>query len=209
MGCSWDLNMNRITIIRPEKDLLETVLSDWASLILWGCRGSTSLTLADMKGSLANRLNIEIEISRSELVLYFGHGTKDKIGHPDSLLDNANIHLCSGKILISIACDTADKLGIDAINSGTKSFIGFDDVLAIYLGHPSLFGSVFTQALLPLLTGSFDVADSRDTIITHFQSLEDHYKNAGANDPNATIIWLAAHINWRGVQAHGDMSARM
>ncbi len=105
-------------------------------MILGGCRGSTTLNLIDLKGSRVNRAVVEKTISSSYLVLYFGHGSRNKIGNPNVIFDNVNIYHCSGKILIAIACDVAVELGQEAINNGAKSFLGFDDELVVYLGKP-------------------------------------------------------------------------
>jgi len=201
--------MSNITVVRPEKDNIEIILSDWAGVILGGCRGSSTINLIDLKGSAANRLQVEKDIANADLILYFGHGENHKIGSPKALLDNANIGHCANKILISIACNTANNIGQKAIHSGVKSFIGFDDILAIYLGKPSIFGAVFEQALLPLLTGNSNVSKTRDAAISLFKSIEHLYMNSGANDPNAALIWMSAHINWRGIQAYGDLDARV
>ena len=135
--------MSTATVVRPEKDHIEIILSDWAGVILGGCRGSTTLNLIDLKGNRANRTVVEKAISSSDLVLYFGHGSKDKIGNPNAIFDNVNIYHCSGKILIAVACDVAFELGQKAIKNGAKSFLGFDDELVVYLGKLSLFGSIF------------------------------------------------------------------
>lgn len=201
--------MNTVTFIRPEKDNVETVLSDWAGIIQAGCRGSIVLSLVDLKGSMADRVKVEQSIENSDVILYFGHGTKHAMGNPDALLDHANIYTCAGKILISVACETALDIGPEAINNNTRTFLGFDDELVVYLGKPGIFGSVFVQALLPLLTGSSSVMDSKDKLVTLFQTIEKHYRTSSANDPDAAIIWLAAHINWRGIQGYGDMNARI
>jgi len=204
--------MSDIGVIRPEGDNVENALSAWAGLVLAGVWGARHVSVHDLKGSSVTQSAVEILMKKSDVTMYFGHGDQDRLGSPQKcLVDSANIFEAAGRVVIAIACKAASNLGPDAVSSNNtvRAFLGFDDVLTVYLPWPSLFGHVMEKAIIPFLLSRFSIADVRSMLISGFQMIENTYcdPNLGGKHPDANIIWMAAHINWRGIKLLGDTSA--
>jgi hypothetical protein len=204
--------MSDIAVVRPERDIVEDTLSDWAELVLAGVSGAGRVPANDLKGSSVTQSAVEILLKNNDVTIYFGHGDRDRLGSSTScLIDAGNISEAAGRVVIAIACKAASDLGPDAVSSGNRvrAFLGFDDVLVVYLRKPSLFGRAVESAIIPFLLSGSSIADAHSTLVKEFQAVETCYRDPkrGGRDHDANIIWMAAHINWRGTQLLGDRSA--
>jgi len=87
-----------------------------------------------------------IKMGNDELILFLGHGQSDKLFgaitnnfntfHTDSedffihddFINKENINVFSNKKVICLSCNSNDKIGKWAVDSGTKVFLGFGDI---------------------------------------------------------------------------------
>ena len=199
--------MATIVVVRPGADATEIALSSWAALVIAGVSGGSGVVVTDLQGPAATRNAVDSRLQSSDVTLYFGHGLDDRLGDPIALVDSVNISRASNKVVFGIACKAAVALGGRAEVAGVRAFLGFDDELVVYLPTPSLFGRVVESALIPFILSNASVDDVRDTLVSGFKQMEKTYRGPLRNSLDAEVIWLAAHINWRGVSCAGDTTA--
>lgn len=200
--------MSRVTFVRPESDNVEMALSSWASLIRTAIAGKSGLAVSDLQGPQVTRATVTTGILGQDLVVFFAHGQRHCVGDPTPILDLANVANATGAIVIAFSCFAGDQLGRDAIASGVAAFLGFDDKLTIYHPTPALFGHHVEAAVQPLVMAGQPIGQVLSDLRRGFQAIETHYTTGpGARHHNANLIWMAAHINWRGLQLHGNQKA--
>jgi len=74
----------------------------------------------------------------ANLFLYAGHGEEDKmVGFYffRNLIDLGNVFWLKGRIVYSVSCLTAKKLGKEAVEKGTKAFLGYRDYVYVGFVH--------------------------------------------------------------------------
>jgi hypothetical protein len=145
-------------------------------------------------------------------LLYYGHGRKDRLGETTTLVDSSNYSDYKDKVLVAVACLAGDSFGPNVVGTGgAKGFLGFDDILIVYKGQASLFGGVFERALLALSQQGGTLKTASDVLQKGFRDLENYFLNdpKGRTHPDAAIIWLGAHINYRGAVLCGQPSAQL
>jgi hypothetical protein len=185
-----------ISFVRPESDSVEVNLSRWADAVLASIRGKPNVSSSDLRGAA------------HQLTLFFLHGQRNSLGDPVVWADSGNIADGKGTVLIAFACLAGDQLGPNAVTNGVRAFLGFDDILTNYAPQPGLFGQCVDAALRPFILSGQSIDAVRSALESGFQAIEKHYRaGVGTNHRNATIIWLAAHVNWRGLVFHGDPNA--
>ena len=202
--------MSELTFVRPEGDSVELALSTWAQLLLAGTGGKAGLVLTDLRGMQVTRASVASAASRSHLVLFFLHGQRNALGDPTALIDATNVACLNGVLAIAFSCLAGDQLGSDAVANGARAFLGFDDVLTNYHPQPALFGHYVQTSVQPLILNGHSIGAVRSALYSSFRHIEWHYSTGpGKSHANATLIWMAAHINWRGLVLHGDQHATL
>lgn len=121
----------RILITRPEHDEPTAYLSSWCNQIIKTAK-ENNINVIDFKGERANKKEVEKLLDKKNpgLVLFNGHGNEKTIfGHKDEPLirSGENEDLLKSKIIYSVACDSAKKLGRTCVETGTTAYIGYDD----------------------------------------------------------------------------------
>ncbi len=200
--------MVKVALVRPEADSVEQGLSSWAALVLTSVGGSANVSATDLRGTQVTRASVDRTVGAQYATLFFAHGQPDRIGDPTPWVDTLNIGNASGTVLVAFSCLAGDRLGPDAVAKGARAFLGFDDILTNYHPQPGLFGQVVDDALRGFLLSGKPLDDVRTKLLAGFQQIESHYLHGpGQGHSNATVIWLAAHINWRGLVLDGDRQA--
>lgn len=146
------------------------------------------------------------------LVLYAGHGLKEcLIGQEnhssEPLLDEDNIMLLSGSVIIAIACRSGSGLGLKSIQKGVRSFVGFSgDVYLpeIQEGTRNFQGDFLrTLLLLPLLAAKGYTVDH---IVRDYKELSEEYMKK--YQENKYLFYEDAHAwlnnNLKGITYHGN-----
>ncbi|WP_281859001.1 hypothetical protein [Litoreibacter halocynthiae] len=198
--------MARITVIRPENDATEMVLSGWGHMVISAIYPDKNLKIIDLYGRKASREAVEVYSSGSDVILYFGHGAEDRLGADVPLLDILNARCLENSVVVAVSCHSARALGPEAIAQGARAFLGFDDILTVYFGQPSLFLQAFEEPLAQLILNETSAGDAQSQIRETFQQIEDLYRTNPeySSHPDATIIWMAAHINRKNCVIEGD-----
>lgn len=126
----------KILITKSEHDLETFYLSKWIEKVKAFAenRNIRSICLERYEANRENAENMLKNISFN-LVIFNGHGTDEEIcGHNNETLikSGENDFLLKSKIIYSIACESAKKLGVEAVKNGAVAFIGYDQDFIIY-----------------------------------------------------------------------------
>jgi hypothetical protein len=113
---------------RPINDVLTNYLFHWSEQLLKTAEDKGS-TVIDLKQEHANKKEMmsRLKKNRPELVVLNGHGNHSVVtGHNNiPIVDMANADILKDTIVYARACSSASKLGCEAINKGTKAYIGY------------------------------------------------------------------------------------
>lgn len=96
------------------------------------------------------REEVEERLAGASMVLFFGHGTDTALGNP-VVIDMANIYLATG-IVVAVACWSANRLGLEATNSGAHAFVGFCD--EIHIVESDVIDRLICEGFEALATGA-------------------------------------------------------
>lgn len=99
---------------------------------------SLEVQFMNLEGDKVNKINVESYLKKQDpkIVLFNGHGNDWTIcGYKDEdlIMMNENEELLKGKIIYSLSCSSAARLGKNAVLKGTKAFIGYSDSFMIYI----------------------------------------------------------------------------
>jgi len=110
-----------IVWVRPENDATALVLSGWAGKLL---QRDAEHRVQDLRGTKASRQAVSDALASGHALFFFGHGSYSALlGAQGPLLDEQNVSLTSGRIVIAIACDAARGLGTAAVLEGAVGFL--------------------------------------------------------------------------------------
>jgi hypothetical protein len=98
---------------------------------------SIGITTINLEKENANKkVIVERIISQNpSLIIFNGHGsTKTINGHKDEVVfscEDVNLGILKDKIIYSLTCSSASKLGVESVNNGALVFIGYKYDFAI------------------------------------------------------------------------------
>lgn len=123
--------MNNFLITRPNHDITTNYLYYWSSLVI-DKAFEKNIPVIDLKGKRANRKELTSIIKKINptLIFFNGHGNNSSItGFDNQILieTNDNEFLLEGKIIYSLSCRSASKLGKCCISAGTKAYLGYKE----------------------------------------------------------------------------------
>ncbi|MFN0072972.1 MAG: hypothetical protein ACKVVP_15920 [Chloroflexota bacterium] len=121
------------------------------------------------------------------MIVFYGHAETDKLyAHgtlaqaKDPAIDLNNAHLLQDKIIYAVACQSAKKLGDDAVNThGAKVYVGYEEKLWFVFGGPEYwFRRTVNEMLLEHLEqpgvvcrDTFDhMGETYDAAIAYYQT---------------------------------------
>lgn len=127
--------MSRIILVSNAStpdDAPTEYLDSWFGMIIELVKKQKDTKLFELKKERANRKELTelIEKENPQLVIFNGHGNDELItGFKQEILVrcNDNESILAGKIVHSMACESAKKLGPKCITIGTRSFIGYKE----------------------------------------------------------------------------------
>jgi hypothetical protein len=202
--------MSHIVFVRSETDPVESGLSVWAHLLLSSCTARSALKLVDLRALHVTRSSVSASVQTADLAIFYMHGQPDSLGHPVTLVDSTNIACLKATVVIAFSCMAGEQFGPHAVAAGARAFMGFDDLLTNIDTLPTLFGGAAQLAMQPFVLGVNSIDSVRMNLASNFAAIENHYRvGAGKHDVDAGVIWMAAHINRRGLVVHGDTSATL
>lgn len=196
-----------IAVFCPEADRVEQALGHWATSFVASISQDSRFAVTEFRGSAADPSTIDKDVAAAQYVLYFGHGTDDALGHPNTLIDNARGAALAGKTVVGIACEAALTLGPDLVNThAAGGFLGFDDQLVVIITKPSVYAAATDAAINVLIDPGLGGAQAAKTAMKEFRAIRKRYQ-AISKDPSrprrerqdAVFTWLGAHANARTV----------
>ena len=118
-------------ITRPEHDKITKYLSEWNDEIIAEAK-KRGVPMKDLAGEKATRAEFEKFLNKQNPSLIFlnGHGDSETVkGHKDEPLVkcNDNEAVLKHKVIYALSCDSAAKLGVSAVEKGTKAYIGYTE----------------------------------------------------------------------------------
>ena len=130
----------RVLLTNPEVDLLTYYLSVWTKRMLDESRIKSNKYYWLRREKVTRKKLESILKKRSvDLVLLCGHGASDAVtGNEEMILDTKNDDLLNGKVTHALSCQSADKLGPDAVKKGAKAYIGYKNDFIAFLDDFSI-----------------------------------------------------------------------
>ncbi len=124
--------MSGILITRPNHDYTTSYLFKWSETLI-EFAGKKGFSCSDFKNQKANRNDVEKFLMKQtpSFIIFNGHGSDDAVcGYKDEILikSGENENLLKEKIIYAVSCNSAKVLGKNAVKSGAKCFIGYDDL---------------------------------------------------------------------------------
>jgi len=127
-----------ILVTRPDHDLLTYYLKIWSNELVEDMR-RRGFSLSDLKGKRANRRVIESFLNskkRMNFVFFNGHGNEAEITgfENEVIMSEKDIRYAKNiGIVYARSCRVGVRLGRSLVESGLKSFIGYDFDFAVFL----------------------------------------------------------------------------
>ena len=208
--------MPKVAVIRPDTlgDAVEAEMALWPDAMMAGPGAQVGIHFSDVRGAAqCTASNASAAMQSTDATLYFGHGTPSALGTP-TVVDTANVSTAAGKLLLAFACEAALTLGPDAHVKRVTAFLGFADIVAVVTNLPAGQSNPISDAVdhaLTLFVQGGTVDNVRYLLIRELKQVEADYNPKGPLSylPGASTIWLAAHVNWRGLTVLGNGSAKL
>lgn len=194
----------QVLLTNPEVDLLTYYLLAWTNNILKEPKSKTN-KYYHLKRERATRKKFEGILKKRpvDLVLLCGHGTSEAVaGNNENILDMHNDDLLAGKTIHAISCQSADKLGPDAVKKGAKAYIGYKRDFITFLDNSkqstkplkddtaSLFLKPAFTAPKILLKGGTPEKAVQATKKAYNKSIRDAINSDVQSDADQFINWL-------------------
>lgn len=159
----------KLLITRPEHDDTTHYLSHWSKQAI-SVAQSKGIKIFDLPRTRANKVEVTSMLSKQKpkLVIFNGHGNDDSVaGYKNEplIIAGKNEHLLKERITYAISCKSAKKLGPKSIDSGAKTYMGYDDDFIFFydpnkITHPSkdntakLFLEPSNELMISLIKGN-------------------------------------------------------
>lgn len=145
--------MTPLLFVGPGADQVEQVLETVGKQVASAVPPSTQAQQL-WQASAPDRAAVQAALAAQPHLLYFGHGTCDALGDP-ALVDGSNVALLRGRIVLAMACSSADTLGSDAVNNkGVAAYLGFTLEIFVPLGSVTWSLTPWYVAGTQLVTGA-------------------------------------------------------
>jgi len=128
--------MIKCLITRPNHDKVTSYLFQWSKEII-NFKYPTEIQFLDLPAKEANKNKVESYLKKQspKIVLFNGHGDDNTIcGFKDEPLieTGKNDELLKDKIIYSLSCSSARKLGESSVNKGTDAFVGYRNSFMLF-----------------------------------------------------------------------------
>ncbi|MBQ3440948.1 hypothetical protein IJG27_01385 [Candidatus Saccharibacteria bacterium] len=118
----------KVLITNPEVDAFTRYLHCWTKQLIKNLRNNVEVF--HLEEGKANRIRFEGMLKKNvvDVVLLNGHGDYDFVlGDYEKILDKENVALLKGKTVHAMSCSSAKELGVLAVQSGAKAYLGYDE----------------------------------------------------------------------------------
>lgn len=177
----------------------------WAREYLGGEVASRS-QIHCLRGDEVTRQAISDVLEQDICLLYFGHGSVDRLGETDALVDAENVDASAGGLIVAFACYSAQELGPEAVRRKVEAYVGFDDLLAVYSSPLRAIGPGVIE-LLDCLTDGGSVNEACEHLAQWLAGVVEEYAyGAQRRHPDAPTVFLTARLMQRSLLICGDGS---
>ena len=156
--------MKNILITLPEYDDTTFYCSKFSEELVKFARES-GFQVFDIRKDKVNKITVSAILREKNpiLVLFNGHGSDEMItGHNDESLIQTpdDIHLLKSKIVHSLSCSSAKKLGKDAVENGAVCYIGYENDFIFFFDKNKTARPLEDDTAKPVFESSNQVAFS-------------------------------------------------
>ena len=128
--------MIKCLITRPNHDKVTSYLFQWSKEII-NFKYPAEIQFLDLPAKKANESKVESYLKKQcpKIVLFNGHGDDNTICwfKDEPLIETGkNDELLKGKIIYSLSCSSARKLGESSINKGADAFVGYRNSFMLF-----------------------------------------------------------------------------
>jgi len=136
--------------------------------------------------AVRNAFESNVEAFRPDVIVFYNHGSEDCLcaqGGQDCVLDSRNVDKVSGKIVYTMACLSARKLGAQAYARGCV-YVGYVEEFVFTVDEEALFGQAANSGFIAYVNDEKDWAKVKQIMVEAFNRAMEQ-----AKDPWAKM-WL-------------------
>lgn len=151
-----------------------------------------------------------MRLAEHDALFFFGHGRPDALLAGDPVVDQVNIGLGKGRLLVALACDSLLILGKAAISSGVVGYLGFNGLMGTASDREcEAFGKAAISGIDYLLRG-YNLSQAAGVMRDRFEELSNYYQSGGGkNHPSATPYFLLAYWNKGHIDFEGEPMSKL
>jgi hypothetical protein len=176
----------RVLAVAPRFDEASGYSFKWYERLRDAVEGKVELQ--ELLGDTAIRAAFEgnLEAFRPDAIVFYNHGSEDCLcaqGGQDCVLDSKNVDKVAGKIVYTMACLSARKLGAQAYARGCV-YVGYVEEFVFTVDEEALFGQAANSGFIAYVNGEKDWAKVKQIMVEAFNRAMEQ-----AKDPWAKM-WL-------------------
>ena len=203
--------MGDVVAIMPASDAPATTLAAWGAEVVRRARGSGHTIIHQLTGSAATQPAVHGILSQGDVLMYFGHGTWTTLEGAQTLVDGTSAASVAVPIVVAVACESAQTLGVQVTAANQGSYLGFDDEL-LWLTEAAYMAR-FQDAVvagLDLLLASNPIADVATELENQFDQIYQHYRyGVPRANPDRVVGYLAADWDRQHVTLVGSQTTAL
>ena len=198
-----------LLITRPNYEITTRYLFAWSGIVVNTAKAK-GIDVVELKKEKANKKELESRLAKIKprLVIINGHGSDTCVtGHNGEVLIEADKNesiLCS-KIVYSLSCNSASRLGVKSIRAGALCYIGYKTKFTFFhrnkITHPldddiaKLFLDPSNQVAVSLLKGNKTQDANRKSKEMSLKTIQKLLNSASSKESvlYAKFLWSNMH----------------
>ncbi|RLE67013.1 MAG: hypothetical protein DRJ38_00135 [Thermoprotei archaeon] len=167
----------RIQVVAPEFDVVTSYSVRWAEEAIEKLR--EKYVVRAMTGRPYTRQEVERVFERAfEMFVFYDHGNEDALygDENEKVIDLDNVELLRDKIVYTMACLSAKKLGVEAWRRGCRVYWGYYEPFCFTLAEEHYFKRFANYGLMLLADGVPPAEAKRRTLQLGQQLIEELQK---------------------------------
>jgi hypothetical protein len=172
-------------LLAPRDSSAARTAGDWAEALLGSFVRPAHLLMTKVRNQVDDELRL------NDHLMFFGHGEVDALvaygfrNRRIDLVDEANIGPVRGRIVVAVACSSAEALGPAATDRGhgeplVEAFLGWPDEVGWPPSWPGPIGEAVVRGLHVLIAGG-TIDESANALRSAFALAHDQYRQAARN----------------------------
>jgi hypothetical protein len=162
-----------VIIVAPQilNDELTQFTIEWAYQLKTLLLNSEIIHLVPFIGTNASRETVESylqnDLGNKGIFIFIDHGESDRLydSNEKALIDHSNINLLANKLIYTIACKSALKLGNMAVEAGAKGYFGFEDLFQVVPEESNIFSHCFLYGATSIINDNITPIEAIKQII--------------------------------------------